>query len=241
MVLLALVVAAAVAAVVFSLDAIVQKAVETVGPRATRGDVKLKSANVSLFAGRAQLNGLVIGNPPGCKTPTAIVADKVSFRIQPRSVFSDKVVVESLQVDAPVLTMEGGLTDNNLTKIEKNLADYCASPSSAPSSGAARSKRTFQVNDLVITGAKLQVNTTLSLGKTITVPIPDIHLTNLGTGPEGITAADVAQRALHAVLASAPAALDSVAKNATELGKKTLGAAKTAVQKTADTLKGLIP
>jgi uncharacterized protein involved in outer membrane biogenesis len=234
--------AAALAVVVFSLDVIVKKGVETYGPSATKVDVKLQSAEVRLFAGRGQLTGLVLGNPAGCKTPTAIVVDKVSFRIQRRSVFSDKVVVESLQINAPVITLEGGLTDNNLKTIERNLDDYCASLSTAPkspapASGPAKSKRRFQVNDLVITGAKLQINTALSAGKTITLLMPDIHLTGLGTGREGVTAAELAQGALRAVLAEATT---TFAKNASELGKKSLDAAQDAARKAADALKGLI-
>ena len=239
---LAAILAAVLAVVAFSLGAIVKKGVETYGPSATKVDVKLKSAEVSLLSGSGQLTGLFIGNPPGCKTPAAIVADKVSFRIQTGSVFSDKVVVESLQINAPVITLEGGLTDNNLKTIERNLDDYCASLSTAPkspapASGPAKSKRRFQVNDLVITGAKLQINTALSAGKTITLLMPDIHLTGLGTGREGVTAAELAQGALRAVLAEATTAL---AKDAKDLGKKSLDAAQDAARKAADALKGLI-
>jgi uncharacterized protein involved in outer membrane biogenesis len=234
--------AAALVAVAFLLGAIVKKGVETYGPTATGVDVKLKSAEVWLLAGRAQLGGLVLGNPPGCKTPTAIVVDHVSVRIRPGSVFSDKVVVESLELKAPVITLEGGFTDNNLKKIEKNLGDYTdglssARKSPASSSSPAKPKKTFQVNDLVITGAKLQVNMTLTAGQTLTLPIPDIHLTNLGTGPEGVTSADVARQALHAVLAES---ITAVTKNAGDLGKQALGTVRDAAQKAADTLKGLI-
>jgi uncharacterized protein involved in outer membrane biogenesis len=245
--LLVAVLAVVLTVVAFSLGAVVKKGVETFGPSATRVDVKLKSADVSLFAGRGQLAGFVLGNPPGCKTPAAIVVDKVSFRVKRGSVFSDKVVVESLQINAPVITLEGGVSDNNLKTIEKNLEDYCASPSTtpkppAPSSGPAKSGRTFQVNELVITGAKLQINTTLSANRTITVPIPDIHLAGLGTGPEGITAAELGQKVLRAVLAEAmTTAATTLAKEANDLGKKTLGTARDAAQKAAGTLKGLIP
>jgi uncharacterized protein involved in outer membrane biogenesis len=228
-------------AVAFSLGAIVKKGVERIGPSATQVDVKLKSAEVWLLAWRVQLTGLVLGNPPGCKTPSAIAVDSVSVRVKPGSVFSDKLVVESIKVAAPVITLEGGLRDNNLKKIEKNLNDYIgrsstAPNSSAPTSSPAKPARKFQVNELVITGAKLQVNTVLSAGRTITLSIPDIHLTDLGTGPQGITGVEVGQRALHAVL---EAATTAVARNASGLGEGAVGGAKGAVKKATDTLKGL--
>jgi uncharacterized protein involved in outer membrane biogenesis len=228
-------------ALAFSLGAIVKKGVEKIGPNATQVDVKLKGAEVWLFGGSVQLTGLVVGNPPGCKTPFAMSVDEVSVRVKPGSVFSDKLVVESIKVKAPVITFEGGLSANNLKRIEKNLNDYIGSSSTAPNSSASSSipgkpERKLQVNELVITGVKLQVNTKLSAGRTITLSIPDIHLTDLGTGAEGITGVEVGQRALHAVL---DAATTEVARNAGELGKEGLNRAKSAVQSAADRLKGL--
>jgi uncharacterized protein involved in outer membrane biogenesis len=227
--------------VAFSLGGLVKRGVETIGPSATKVEVKLKSAEVWLLAWRVQLNGFVLGNPPGCTMPSAIAVDSVSVRVKPGSAFSDKLVVESIKFSAPVITLEGGLAGDNLKKIEKNLNDYIGSSStapnsSAPSSSAAKPERKLQVNDLVITDAKLQVKTKLSGGRTITLSLPDIHLTDLGTSPEGITAVEVGQRALHAVLESATTA---VAKNAGGLGEQAVGGAKGVLQKATDTLKGL--
>jgi uncharacterized protein involved in outer membrane biogenesis len=238
---LALILIVAMVVVAFSLGGIVKRGVERIGPNATKVDVKLTSAEVWLLAWRVQLTGFVVGNPPGYKTPSAIEVNKVSVRIKPGSLFSDKLVVESIKLTTPVITLEGGLRENNLKKIEKNLNDYIGSSStaansSAPSSSPAQPERKLQVNDLVILGAKLQVNTALSGGRTITLPIPDIHLTDLGTGAEGITGVEVGQRALHAIL---EAATSSLAKNAGGLGEKAVGGAKGAVKKATDTLKGL--
>jgi uncharacterized protein involved in outer membrane biogenesis len=228
-------------AVAFSLDAIVKKAVERIGPKATQVDVKVKTVGVWLLGCRVELTGFVLGNPPGCKTSSAITAEDVSVRVKPGSVFSDKLVVESINLKELVITLEGGLRDNNLKKIEKNLNDYVGSASTppgspTPSSGSAKPERKLQVNDLVIAGAKLQVNTMLSGGRTITLSIPDIHLTDLGSGPEGITAVEVGQRTLRAVL---EASTTAIAKNAVNLGNEGAGGAKNAAQKAADTLKGV--
>jgi uncharacterized protein involved in outer membrane biogenesis len=226
--------------VAFSLGAIVKKGVETIGPSATQVDVKVKGAAVWLMDCRVELTHFVLGNPPGYKTPTSITVENVSVRLKPRSVFSNKWVVQSIKVKGPVITLEGGLRENNLTKIEKNLDDYIGSSSTAPNSaapqaGPATSERKLQVNELVITGAKLQVNTKLSGGRTITLSIPDIHLVDLGTGPEGITGVEVGQRALHAVLI---AATTEIVKNTGVLGKEGLGDAKGAVKKASDLIKG---
>lgn len=228
-------------AVVLSLDSIVKKGVERIGPSATQVDVKLKSAHVSLFSGGLRLQEFFLGNPAGYKTPSAITVDDVSVQVQPGTVLSDKLVVDSINVKSPVITLEGGLSDNNLTKIEKNLSDYTASsaPASktpAPAAGPAKPERKLQVNDLLITGAKLQLRMKLSGDQTLTLAIPDIHLTQLGAGPEGITPSEVAQRALHEVLASS---LTAVAKNGGEVGKKAVQSGKDILKKSTGSLKGL--
>lgn len=232
-------------AVAFSLDTIIKKGVDRIGPEATKTQVTLRGADAKIFSGLLELKGVFVGNPQGYKLPSAITAEDISVSVTPASVFSPKLVVKNITLKEPIITLEGGLKDNNLTQIEKNLNDYIGSSSTAPNSpapnpaapsSAAKPERKLQVNDLVITGAKLEVNTTLSGGRTITLAIPDIHLTDLGTGPEGITAVEVGQRTLHAILDKATAA---IAKNAMSLGTQELGEGKGAAQKAVDKLKGL--
>jgi hypothetical protein len=62
----------------------------------------------------------------------------------------------------------------------------------------------------------------------VVVPIPEIHLTNLGTGPEGITPVQLGQRVLDAILKESTTAM---ARNAEKLGKEALGEAKGEAQK----------
>jgi uncharacterized protein involved in outer membrane biogenesis len=228
-------------AVAFSLDSIVQREVERIGPDATKVDVKLKSAHVSLLAGGLRLTGFSMGNPAGYKMPTSVAADDVSVEVRPATILSDKLVVNTINVKSPLITFEGGLTDNNLKKIEKNLNDYIGTSSTAPNSSAppsspAKPERKLQVNDLVITGAKLQVRSSLAGDQTLTLVIPDIHVTQLGTGPQGITPVEVAQRALHEVLMSSA---KEIAKNGGEIGKKALENGKNLFKKAGGSLKGV--
>jgi hypothetical protein len=241
-IVIVLIMVVAVVVLAFSLGAIVKKGVETFGPRATQVAVKLDSAKVWLVGGSAELHGLVVGNPSGYTTPSAISVDKVSVRIQPGTVFAKKLVVESIEVKAPVITLEGGLTDNNLKKIQNSLNAYNANPTNAPKTnaappGAAKSNKALQVNDFLISGAKLQYSGMLTGGRTVTLPLPDIHLSNLGSGPDGITAAEVGQQALNAILNSAGSA---VTQNAGSLGKGVLDAAKDAGNKATNFIKGLM-
>jgi uncharacterized protein involved in outer membrane biogenesis len=230
-------VAAAFVASIFSLGSIVKNRVETVGPRIAQVRVKLDSANVWLLPGCAQLKGLSIGNPPGCKTETAIKADDISIRMNMMSALSDKVIIDSIIVKSPEITIEGGLKNNNLTQIQKNVNAGVSSHADSSPSAAGKPGGKFQINDLLITGARLHVASLFSSGASVTIALPDIHLAGLGAGPAGITSPEVAQKALTALL-------DSIAANAAgaigKLGQDAVSTAKKFdFKKAGEKLKGV--
>jgi uncharacterized protein involved in outer membrane biogenesis len=240
---LLLLLVAALVVTVLCLGSIVKKGVESIGPTATKAGVTLKSAHVSPITFLLNLEGLVIGNPSGYKTLTAIEVDDLSVRVNPATVFSSKLVVDSISLKAPVITLEGGLKNNNLKTLEKNLDDYMAAgspqPNAAPASSTsaappAKSERKLQVNELTITGAKLHLDMKISGGREVTLSIPTIHLTQLGAGPEGITAAGVAQRTLQAILESATS---QISNQLAGIGKQGGQQVQDAAKKASSSLK----
>ena len=215
-----------VGASLYFLGAIVKKGVETVGPQITRTEIKLDGATLSLFSGSGKLKGLFIGNPEGFKSRSAVTVGLVSLGVAPGSVFSDKIHVTQIHVQAPEVTFEGGLSGNNLSKLLDNVqggAGSSAKGSPVPTSKSASKK--LQVDDFVISGGviNLSINAGVLGGKSATVPLPEIHLTNLGSGPEGITTSELSTRVLKEVLQAAiPIAEKAVAdigKGATDLIK----------------------
>ena len=97
--LLVLHVVASIVVAVF-LDGIVKKGVETVGPKITGVSIKLDEMHIILLAGSAKVKGLVVGNPEGYKTPTAISVGLAEVSVNPFSIMSDKIVVHSIHVES---------------------------------------------------------------------------------------------------------------------------------------------
>lgn len=219
--LVVLVVLAALA-VHFFLDSAVKKGVETIGPKLTKVDVKLDGVHISLLSGSGKIKGLMVGNPEPYKTPHSISVGTASLELKPGSLLSDKLIIKSINVEAPEITFEGGLGGNNLSKILANLNETTSGPGGTNASAGTTPKeqqkanKKLEVDDFTITGAKLQANITDLGGKTMTVPLPTIHLTNLGTGPEGITASELAKEVLSAIEKESAKA---VASSASDIGK----------------------
>jgi len=193
-----------VVALALSLDNAIKKGVEMYGPQLTKVDVKLAGVSLSLLSGSGSIKGLVIGNPEGYKTPYAISVGSSSVAISLGSVFSDKVVVKSIRVESPQISFELGSGGSNLQQIQANLVNGKSSEI-GPSAAAEEKKsgKKLQVDEVVVTGGKITLAVSALGGKLTEAPLPEIRLTNLGAGPEGITTKDLGVRILSAVMEGA--------------------------------------
>ena len=198
---------------IFFLGSIVKTGVEKVGPVVLKVPVKLDSASVSLLGGSSTLKGFVIGNPEGFKSTEAIKVGTVALAVVPKSIFGDKVIIRSIKVEAPEISYELGLKGSNLGKILDSVNSGESKPASqpkdkpVPTSGAGKK---LQVDEFIITGAKVHVGA-IGVGAAPVV-IPEIRLSNLGQGPEGITPAELSKLALNAVIEAASKAAASSGK-----------------------------
>src|SRR5579883_3150169 len=87
---------AALLVVFFSLNSIVKKGVETVGPMITKTEVKLGSADISPFSGGGRLTKLFVGNPEGFKAPSAMEFGDIKVGVQVSSLTSAVIVVNEV-------------------------------------------------------------------------------------------------------------------------------------------------
>jgi hypothetical protein len=208
------------------LGKIVKAGMETLGPKITQTTLTVDAVDVSMLTGSARVKNLVLGNPEGFKAPNAISVGLAAVSVSPMSVLSDKIVVRSVRVDSPEITFEGNpFGANNLKKIQDNVNAAAAnfqSPLSTnqPPKTAAPAKpgAKLEVDDFLITGAKVHI------GTGATLPLPDIHLMDLGKGPDGISAADLTKQVLSEVISGTIKAVGSDAANIGKDAGKTVGA-----------------
>lgn len=224
LIVIVVLVVAVVALPLIFINPIIKHGVEAVGPAVAKVEIKLADANLSLWSGKGTLRGFVVGNPEGYKTPSAMSVGEVSVAIQPRSVFSDKVVVESVRVVAPEITFEGGLQGNNLKAIMANVqaASGGATSTSQPGAPAEGAGKKLEIGEFQLTGGQLKLSTGVLGGKSLTLALPDIQLRDLGKGSDGITGAELTRQVLQIVLDKV---MPLVADNLGKLGTEAVGAA----------------
>jgi len=200
------------------LDSVVKRGIETVGPMLAKVEIKLDAVSLSLLSGSGKVKGLVVGNPEGYKTPSAIQVSQASLALQPGSVFSDKVIIKSVSVEAPEVTFETDLKGNNLSKLLANVEAATGGGGGTATAPKTKAGKKLQVDDFLIRDGRLHVSVTTLGGKSATVPLPEIHLTDLGKGPDGITSAELAQIVVRAIekeaVQASSAAVAGLAKDA---------------------------
>ena len=194
-----------------------KKAIEFAGPRITQTSVTVGSVRLSPRSGGGGFHGFVVGNPSGYSTPFAIKLGDARLEVDPASVFSDKIHIRSIAVTDPQVTLEGGLSDNNLRKILANIDSFTAGDKTASSNNGSRTK--IQVDDFVLKGTKVDVKLTLLGGKAMSVSLPDIHLTNLGGGGDGLTPGELSKKVLGAIIEEVIPAVTAQVGKLGDLGK----------------------
>ncbi|MFM2294755.1 MAG: hypothetical protein RLZZ350_1168 [Verrucomicrobiota bacterium] len=234
-------------ALFMSINVLVKKGVEAVGPPLTKSDVKLASAHLSPFSGSGQLTGLVIGNPAGYASSNAISIGDLQLAVDLASVKSDVVIIKTLRIQNPEITYEGGLTGkNNIRQILDNLeaATGGGAKNSTASSPASSGGKKIIIQDVVIEGAKVHAHLTGLVSKEITLPLPPLHLQNLGAPGQGLAIGDAVQQIIKPLFTSIT---DEIAKEAGSLGKEAAnnllknagGETSKALNKAGDAIKGL--
>jgi len=210
----------------FFLDGAIKKGVETVGPRLTQGSVKLDSVRLSVLSGSGQVKGLEVGNPSGYTAPTAMMLGSASIAVSPASLLSDKVVIKHIRIESPEITIEGSPKKNNLTKILENVqAATGGSGADTNEVAEAGASKKLQVDEFLLKAARVRY---IVAGQTIQFSVPDIKLTGLGQGPEGITAGELTDLALSKLMDQlVPLLVDQAGK----IGKQTVDTATEEVTK----------
>ena len=223
------------------LDRGIKKGVETYGPELTKVSIKLDSVSLSLLSGGGQIKGLEVGNPEGYSAPTSIKLTSASLSLKPGSLLSDKIVIKSIVVEAPDIYIAGKPTKNNLTKILDNMESATSGGKDATATKAnGKPAKKLEVDEFVLTGLKVNYAPPGFSGQVFPLKVPDIKFTDLGTGPDGITPAELSKRVIDELISRiGPIAAQELSKFGKQALDTATGSATNVVGEAGKTLKGV--
>jgi hypothetical protein len=194
--------------VLSSLDSLIQEAVETYGSEITQADVRLDTVKIEASSGKGALSGLKVGNPKGFETESAFRLGEVSVSLDVGTVTEDVIVINEIVIAAPEVTYEMASGGTNIDALQRNVDSYMEAKGLKSKGGKAEPAKTeakddggpkLVITNLYIKGGKANVSATMLKGKTMTVPLPDIHLKDIGKDKGGASPGEVVEQVLGSV------------------------------------------
>ncbi len=187
-----------------SLDNVVASAIRHYGPEITGVRVKLDGVRIDAAQGRAALQGLELGNPPGFRTERALSVATVSVALDLASIAKDVVLIQEVVVDQPEVTYEHASGGSNLDVIQRQVEAKIAAMTGAQKDAKPDpNEKKIIIEHFYMKGARAKVSAEMLQGKTMTVPLADIHLTGIGKKAGGVTPAEATRQIVGAITQSA--------------------------------------
>jgi hypothetical protein len=228
-----------------SFESIVKKVVHKYGSEVTGTDVNIDGLDISLKEGKATIKKITVANPKGYDSPYLFELAEISVKINLKSLTTDTIIIESVEVHKPVVTYEmKSLTQNNISQIQKNVSSYSSSSSSssdtakkeeAKKDDSASSKKVI-INKIKIDQGQLNGVVNLEVpgiekqSSNVSVKLPQIVITDLGKEGNGETIVGATTKILNKILTTASQTI--VQSNLTDL--------KAVAQKNMDSVVGSV-
>jgi hypothetical protein len=241
---------------VSNLGPLLKNAVNTYGPKITKTEMRLADVGVSIFSGEAKLKEFYLGNPKGFKSPDAIKVGSIYVDLDEGSLTGDTIIINKIEVVRPEITYEKARGTDNLQTILDNVrrTTGAGKPSKKESQKEGGGKKIL-IRDFILRDGKVNLAMSMLTGKSISAPLPDIHLKDVGKKKGGASPAEafeqvftalyekITSRAVAEVLNQGLKALGPGMEAVGEGGKNTMEGvtegAKKELEGATDKLKGL--
>src|SRR5262245_20275234 len=212
-----------------SIDSIVKAAIEKVGTDLTGTEVRVADVDISLGSGAGTLRGFRVVNPDGFEREDAFRFDEVTLTLDLATIASDPVVIKELVIERPRIRYELGGSGSNVGTIQKNVAGHAAEGQPADSGpNLVIQHLYFKDGEITVAGSKM-------LNKGASVPLPDVHVTDIGSEPGGASLSTVAKKVMGRLGREITTAVASV--DLKKLGHEAEDSAKSLGKKIGDLFK----
>lgn len=182
--------------VLFGLSPIVNSVTSKFAPEILGCDVTIGDIDVSPAFNGCSVRGIKVGNPKGFETETAFKLDDVTVQVQLTSLASDAIVVKNVIIDGARVTYEQGATTSNLFAIKNNIEKFVEElNTSGETEDTVETEETVEeevaegskkliIENFEFKNAKVDFSAVFMGGKSMTLPVPDIKLTDIGKDAE---------------------------------------------------------
>lgn len=217
----------------FFLGSVVKAGVNKFGPSITQTKCELQSASISPLSGTGTLNGMVVGNPKGWSENNLCSLGKIHLDVRPFSILGDHIVIDTIEIDAPEFNYETKLVASNVNDLLKNIEESTGGGKAQTKPQKDGKPIKFEVKKFRLTNGKVRVGVGAAA---VTLPMPPVELTDLGTKEGGITPDQLAFAVMRSVTASVVTASTQALQ---QIGGTSGAAAAEGAKQIGSAIKGL--
>jgi len=179
------------AVLISKLGPIILDAVNNYGPKITGTTVRLKGVDISVFGASAILKDFHLGNPYGFTSPEAMSVSSIKVELDKRSIGSDTIKVDRVELIGPVITYEKkGKTDNFKTIIDNMKKEGGTYRANGKEPERKTGQKKILIKYFIIKNGKINVVISGLMGHKISASLPDFQLKDIGAGENGASPAD---------------------------------------------------
>jgi hypothetical protein len=184
-----------------NLGPIIKTAVNTYGPGITKTEVRLGDVGISIFSGEAKLKDLFLGNPQGFTTPQAMKVGLIHVDVDEKSIAGDTIVIDRVAVIGPEISYEKKRGTDNFQTILNNVQKSAGTGKTSKQTAAGKEGegKKIVIKDFVVKGGKVTLALSVLGNRSVTAPLPDIHLKNIGEKKGGASPAEASKEILAAL------------------------------------------
>ncbi len=215
---------------------IVKTAASVGGPKALGVPVSVGDVKLNPFAGNLTVSKVKVGNPTGYSDKDAFAVDKVEIQLNLASLMSDTIVIKKIQIDAPAISFESKDGQSNFDTMMANAKS--ASKEDKKSAPAEKKPgKKIIIEEFTLNSGKVAFSSKLTMGKSMTLPLPSITVRDIGKSSGGASAVDALTEIMNAILGGLSQAFSGTVGAAGDLLKGIGGAASDATKGATDALK----
>ncbi len=230
-----------------NLGPIIKRAVNSYGPKITKTELHVADVGVSIFSAEAKIKKFFLGNPAGFETPSAMKVGSVLVNVDEKSLTSNTIVIDRIEVIRPEITYEkkGGIDNFNtiLKNITKTSDSEKRSKKESEKEGAGKK---LIIRDFIVKEGKVNLELSVSgIGdKKISATLPNIHLKDIGKNKNGVSPAEAFKEIFAALYGkiTSPAVTDILNKELSSMDVNLDSLGQDTIKKLGDTIgkeKGL--
>lgn len=221
---------------------IVKTAASVGGPKALGVPVSVGDVKLSPLAGNLVVSEVKVGNPEGYSDKDAFAVDKIEVELNLASLMSDTIVVRKIQIDAPAISFESKDGKSNFDTMMANSKKASEEEKTKPREKSDKPGKKVVIEELALNNAKVAYASGLTLGKSLTIPLPSVTLRDIGKASGGASFVEALTEILNGIMGALSQAVTGAAGAVGDLLKGAGGTAgnllKSAGGAASDVTKG---